>query len=413
MDHRLVVPVGFIDVVGVLLGLAVDGDQTLVVAAAHAALVPGRAAKVEHIPHVGGPHPGTLVKHLGQMLVIKSLVLLGIVLTGGLGAVVSNDALAAVLGDSDGDVGVLGVELVQPGAVLLHLAAVPAKIVVIALHIGDFVHGSVGGRHGHVGNGGQAGGVQLLDQLVQGVVVLHQLVGDTADKNLVGDAPEADGGMVVVLNNQLRHLLHAVVVGGGVLAHHADKRNLRPDDEAQLVAGIIEILGVLVMGQANGVDDTGVVVVVVPGEGVALVQPVLVAAHAPQRGQLAVEEEALLGVHGELPHAHHSGHLVIGLVAAQQGGGHRIEIGIVHAPAVGAGDGHRHLSVVRGTHRAGHLVELSVQNGVHDGKVFIGVGDPALQLEPGPAALRAGLGGNLQTGTAEIVQVEMGGGHAD
>ena len=126
------------------------------------------------------------------------------------------------------------------------------------------------------------------------MVVLHQLVGDASDQNLIGDAPEADGGMVVILNDQLRHLLHTVVVGGGVLAHHTDEGNLRPDDEAQL--------GVLIMGQADGVgpqllDDVGVVVVVLPVQGVALVQTVLVAAHAPQGGQLPVEEEALLGVH--------------------------------------------------------------------------------------------------------------------
>lgn len=49
------------------------------------------------------------------MLVVQCLILLGVVLALGIVAVPVDDALGAVLGDADTDVGVLGVELVQQG----------------------------------------------------------------------------------------------------------------------------------------------------------------------------------------------------------------------------------------------------------------------------------------------------------
>ena len=55
---------------------------------------------------------------------------------------------------------------------------------------------------------------------------------------------------------------------------HADKGDLCPNRKAQLVAGRIEILAVLVMGQANGVgpqllDDLSVLVMFLGGQGAA------------------------------------------------------------------------------------------------------------------------------------------------
>ena len=89
---------------------------------------------------------------------------------------VSDDAFAAVLGQAQADFRVRLMEMVQPGAVVLHLPAVPAEIMVVALHVREPVHGAVDGRHGHMGDGGQPGGVQLLAQGVQLPMVLHQPV---------------------------------------------------------------------------------------------------------------------------------------------------------------------------------------------------------------------------------------------
>lgn len=100
-------------------------------------------------------------EHLSQMPVVQCLILLGVVLALGIVVVPADDALGAVLGDADADVGVLGVELVQPGPPLFHLAAVPAEVVVVALYIGNVMHGAVNRGVGDVGNGGETGGIQL------------------------------------------------------------------------------------------------------------------------------------------------------------------------------------------------------------------------------------------------------------
>ena len=111
---------------------------------------------------MGRPDPGPLVKYFGKVLMIERLIFLAVVLAGRIGAVVGDNALAAVLGNAQTDFRVNLVEIIQPGAVILHLAAVPAEVVVVALHIRNSVHGAVDGGHGHMGDGGETGIVKLF-----------------------------------------------------------------------------------------------------------------------------------------------------------------------------------------------------------------------------------------------------------
>ncbi len=102
------------------------------------------------------------------------------------------------------------------------------------------------------------------------------------DGDLVGDAPEADGGVVVILVNQVLHLQDAVFVCRRVIALAAYIGNLRPYDKAVLVAGVVKVRAVLVMGKPHGVgayflDKGGVLIVLLPGQGIPQVKPVLVA----------------------------------------------------------------------------------------------------------------------------------------
>ena len=417
VDHGQLGPVCLVDKVAVLLGLAVNGHQALVVAACNAALVAGSTAKVEHVPAVGSPHPGTILEHLSQMLVVQCLILLGVVLALGIVAVPVDDALGAVLGDADADVGVLGVELVQPGAVLLHLAAVPAEVVVVALYIGNVMHGAVNRGVGDVGNGGETGGIQLTYQLLQVVVVVHQLLADAADQDLVGQAPEHDGGVVVVLDDQLGHLVTAVLVSGGVLLKDADEGDLSPDGEAQLVTCVVEVLAVLIVGQTDGVgtqllDEHGILVVILSGQGVALVQTILMASHAAQRGGHAVDGEAVVRGHSIAADTHVGVDLIKGLVVLLQAGGHGVQVGLVHAPQLGIGNVQGDLGAVAGAHAGSNFVAVAVLDAVHHGIGLFAVGDPALDLKGGTAVL-GGLGGDLDAGAAEVVQVKVGAGHAD
>ena len=54
--------------------------------------------------------------------------------------------------------------------------------------------------------------------------------------------------MVVVLDDQLGHLAAAACVGILAGFEHADERNLGPNGKTDGVAGVIEILTVLVVG---------------------------------------------------------------------------------------------------------------------------------------------------------------------
>ena len=136
MDEGLVAEPCLVGIEGVLLVLAVDGDQALVVLAVFAALRPGIGTEVEHIPAMGGPDIGTGEQLLDQFFVVVGLVFLGVVTLCRIGGV-PVQCLTAVFADTDGDVGVFGVEIIQPGAVHIGLAAVPAEIVVVADKVGN------------------------------------------------------------------------------------------------------------------------------------------------------------------------------------------------------------------------------------------------------------------------------------
>ena len=417
MNHRLLGPVSLIEVEALLAGLAVNGDQTLVVASADAALVAGCAAEVKHIPDVGGPYPRTLLEDLCHMLVVQGLVFLAVILALRVAAVPVHDALTAVLGHAEADVGMLCVELIQPRTVVLDLAAVPAKVVVVAFHVGDVVHRTIGGGMGNVGNGGQAGRVKLLDQLLQVVVTVNQLLADTADQNLVGDAPEHNGRVVVVLDDQLFHFLAAMLVGGIAGLEHADKGDLCPNGKAQLVAGIVEVLAVLIVCQTNGVgtqlfDDLCVLVVILGAQGVALIQAVLMAGNTAQRGGNAVDGEAAVGGDSKAAHAGVDGDLIIGFVAAVQAGSDGVQVGFVHAPQDSFGDVQGHGRVVRGAHGTGNFPAVGIFKDVLNGKIVAGVGDKCLQGKVCATVLGGGRGDH-NAGTAVVVQIKVGFGYAD
>ena len=417
VDHRGLGPVSLIDKVAVLLGLAVHGDEALVVAAAHAALVTGSAAEVEHVPDVGSPHPGTVLEDLCHVLVVQCLILLGVVLALRRVAVPVDDALAAVLGNADADVGVVGVELVQPGAVLLHLAAVPAEVVVVALQVGDVVHGAVHGGMRNVSNGGQAGRVKLLAELFQIVVGVHQLLRDAADQDLVGDAPEHDGGVVVVLDDELLHLLHDVGVCALALLEDADEGDLSPDGETDLVAGIVEVLAVLIVCQTDGVgaqllDEHGVLIVLFGGQRVALEHAVLMAGNAAQRGGHTVDGEAFVGRDLEGTDTDVGVDLIDGLVVALQGRSDGVQVGLVHAPQLCVGHVDGDFGLGGAADSGSDLAAEAVLDAVQNGQVVSGVGDEALDGEVCTAILR-GDRGDHDAGAAVVVQIKVCIGHAD
>ena len=189
---------------------------------------------------------------------------------------------------------------VKKVVVLVQFAQVPAKIQVIAVHIRDFQNGAGDLQHKDVGHGSGPGGVQTMGQVVEGTVVFQQfLIHRAGSGDLVGKPPHRDAGVVVVLDDEFFHLGQGV--GPAIMHVHRDVGNLGPDDQALLVTQVIEGLGVLVVGQPDGVgahfqNQGQVLLHHLFGDGNARPLAVLMAGNAPQRVGAAIKEEAFLRV---------------------------------------------------------------------------------------------------------------------
>ena len=187
MHKGLLAPICLVQVESILLDLAVKGDKTLLVLAVFAALVASVGGKVEHIPDMGRPQPRAVSNHFCHMFVVDALVGFGVVALFGVGALVCRVRVRAVLTEADAAVWVLGVVGVKKVVVLVKLTQIPAKIQVIAVHIGDFQNWARDFQHEHVCHCRGTGGVKAVRQIVEGVVVLQQLLIDSRrGGNLIG-----------------------------------------------------------------------------------------------------------------------------------------------------------------------------------------------------------------------------------
>ena len=295
-----------------------------------AALVPSVGSKVEDVPYMGGPHPRTLLDHLQHVLMVDALVALGIVALFGSKRLVLRVGVCAVLAQADAPVWELGVVLVKEFVVLLQVAYIPAKIQVVAVHIRNLQKRTVDVQHEYICHGGGTGGVQLVAQIIQRPVVFYQGIIDGAGgSDFVAQAPDGDGRVVIALDDQLFHLGKSV--GPAVFHVHGDIGDLGPDDDAVFVAQVVKFLGMLVVGQAQGVgpqlpDDLHILLVVLAGQSVAHALAVLVPGATPEGVASAVQNEALLRIDLVVPAAKAGGDAV----AAGQGGRGGVQVGIVH-----------------------------------------------------------------------------------
>ena len=343
MHEGLLAPVGFVQIETIFLGLAVKGDEALMVHARFAALIPGVSGKVEHIPDVGGPHVGIALKALEQIFVINGLVFLGVVSPAGMGGMEVGHSLAAVFGIAQAPAGIDQMEEAHPHVVEPQPRHVPAQVQVPAYHVGDVSHFVEGAAHGVAGQGGEAVFVHFMHQVVEHVVVVqHVLFVLGGNSDFIADAPAHDGGMVIVLNDQLLHLADGVFPALGHMLGNV--RDFRPYHHAALVAQVIEVLIVLVVGQTDGVgpdlaDQIHVLFVHFLRQRVAHAFPVLVPGNAAQGIGFAVQIETGLWMIVEIPHTEAALDFVHGFPVHRQGGDGGIQVGAFQAvPQVHVGD---------------------------------------------------------------------------
>ena len=244
--------------------------------------------------------------------------------------------VGAVLREHQLHLGVVLLQPFDPSVDVLDFLLVPAEVTVHALDVGVHIDGMVGVAVA-VDRGSEAVGVLGLGQVVER---LRELRGVRVGLvNLVVEAPDVDGGMVVALADELAQL--AVRVFPLLARHAVDEGNLGPDDEAQRVALGVDVVGLLVVGQADGcradVHDGGQVGgVLAVGQGAAQSEPVLMARHAVHGILLPVQVEALARHDFELAQAERLHHLVDGAALPEQARRHLIKIGVLPAlPQVG------------------------------------------------------------------------------
>ena len=160
------------------------------------------------------------------------------------------------------------------------------------------------------------------------------------DGDLVGHAPADDGGVVIVLVDQLFHLAEGIFPAIGQVL--GDIGDLCPDHHTVLVAQVVEILVVLVVCQTDGIctqlpDQRHVLVVHLPGDGIAQTLAVLMAGNTVERVGFTVEGEALFCIHREAAQTHLGGHFVHRLAFLHQTDHAGVQVGVLHAvPQVGS-----------------------------------------------------------------------------
>ena len=112
--------------------------------------------------------------------------------------------------------------------------------------------------------------------------------------------------MIIALGDQLPHLIQRVLAATRHML--GDIGDLRPDDQAVFIAQIIKFLGVLIVGQADGVgpdlpDKSHILPVLFDRQRTAQPGPILMAADAPQRITASVQDKALFRIKSDGAHA--------------------------------------------------------------------------------------------------------------
>ena len=110
--------------------------------------------------------------------------------------------------------------------------------------------------------------------------------------------------MVVILNDQLFQLTDTVLVCIRILIHHTDKRNFCPDNKSNFITSIIEILGMLIMCQSNGIgsqffDQSCILIMIFFCQCVSFIQHILMTAYSTQRSLCTIDDEPFVWITGK------------------------------------------------------------------------------------------------------------------
>ncbi len=139
--------------------------------------------------------------------------------------------------------------------------------------------------------------------------------------------------MIVFLTNQLRHLLFGVGVEGRRFSDVIDDGNFSPKYDAILIRKLISLFIVFVMGQpqsrgAHLLEHRKICGPLSAPDCPAMIQPVLMHAHAVQIIVATIEKKAVRRIHVEPAEAQRLGDHVGEICAAINFGERLVEVGI-------------------------------------------------------------------------------------
>ena len=285
----------------------IELHQSLLILSLLAALVPAVRGKIKQIPDICRPQIRPVLNHSHHVLMVDTLKLLAVITLRRMFRVKLNVGVRAVLRKSDRPFRIQAVILVQETVILIQLSEIPAKIQVVAAEVRDPDERAVLFQHKRMRHDRRSGRIHLKAELLQHPVILHQFLCDrTAGGDLVGQSPAVNGRVVRGLRDELPHLVQRIL--DALLHEFCDERNLRPHQNAVLVAEIIKCLRLLIMRKpqrvgANVPDDGHVLLHHRRGNRIADAKPVLMAGYSAQRIRPSIQKESFLRIDPETPDA--------------------------------------------------------------------------------------------------------------
>ena len=149
------VPVGFVEVEGVLFFLAVVSHKTFIVASNYRAFATAGSRKVEHAPDEIAPQERPFLQLPPVLYMIIGLPVFRMPLSPGFGlfqflGLLVDAGTGTILADAHLSLGMCGMLTVNPMPHLAHVAAIPAKVFVESYQVGESVKivVLVAGTHG-------------------------------------------------------------------------------------------------------------------------------------------------------------------------------------------------------------------------------------------------------------------------
>jgi hypothetical protein len=247
-----------------------------------------------------------------------------------------------------------------------------------------------------------------VTKVVKNVVVFEKIGAGACDRNLVRKSPNYDRGVVIVLSNKLGHLADGVSATGGHML--GDVRNLGPNYHTVLVTEIVEVLIVLIVSKTNGgatylVDIFHIFLMMLGKKSVTKTESVLVTGYTAKRIFLTVKDKATVGIDFVGTATESCANVVDNLIALNNLCLTAIEIGInTSVPEMHVLD--FKVNNLVGSNYSLKLFFILVIKGVGDLLTFLKLGSVNLYLNFCLFALNGG--SNLDTGRAEVIEVEVG-----